>query len=232
MRNEPLLSVEDLRKTFRLHMQGGLEVHALRGVSFRVDRGEFVGLSGPSGAGKSTVLKVVHRTYLPTSGSVRFESAAFGAIDLAAASEARVVELRKREIGYVSQFLRVIPRVGARDLVAEPIQARLGLSREEALDRAGRLLDRLRIPRALRDAYPSTFSGGEQQRVNIARAVGWKPALLLLDEPTASLDAGSCDIVLEILRELRDQGSTMLGIFHDPELMGRIADRTIPIGGD
>lgn len=227
-----MLSVERLSKTFHLHMQDGLEVRALDEISFEVGKGEFVGLSGPSGAGKSTVLKVVHRTYLPTSGSVRYDSPSVGTVDLATASESVIIDLRRREIGYVSQFLRVIPRVSARDLVAEPIQVRMGLSRGAALERAGMLLDRLRIPRHLQSAYPSTFSGGEQQRVNIARAAGWKPALLLLDEPTASLDRASSEIVLDVLGELRDEGCTMVGVFHDPELMGRIADRVVRIGGE
>ena len=231
MRGESLLSVERLSKTFRLHMQGGLEVRALDDVSFEVGSGEFVGLSGPSGAGKSTVLKVVHRTYLPSAGAVRFRSPSRGEVDLATAPEPLVIELRRREIGYVSQFLRVIPRVPARDLVAEPIQVRLGVPPEEARARAGELLDRLGIPRPLQAAYPSTFSGGEQQRVNIARAVGWMPTLLLLDEPTASLDSKSSENVLQLLRELRDGGCTMVGIFHDPDQMGRIADRTVRIGG-
>jgi alpha-D-ribose 1-methylphosphonate 5-triphosphate synthase subunit PhnL len=227
-----MLSIENLSKTFRLHMMGGLEVQAVNGVSFDVRAGEFVGLSGPSGAGKSTVLKCIHRTYLPTAGVVGFASKRLGTVDLARLPEREIIELRRTEIGFVSQFLRVIPRVGALDLVAEPIRHRLELPLEEARERAAVLLDRLRIPRKLFAAYPATFSGGEQQRVNIARAVGWKPTLLLLDEPTASLDRQSAEIALQLLSELRDDGCTLLGIFHDPELLSRVADRIIRIGDE
>ena len=222
-----MLEIRELSKRFVLHMQGGIEVQALRDVSFGVERGEFVGLSGPSGAGKSTVLKCVHRTYLATSGNILYRSSALGELDLATASDADIIRLRRGEIGMVSQFLRVIPRVSTIDLVAEPLRHRQGMSESDASARAAELLSRLRIPRSLWNAYPATFSGGEQQRVNIARAVGWEPPLLLLDEPTASLDRVSAGIVLELLSELRDRGCTMLGIFHDPELLSRIADRTV-----
>lgn len=226
-----MLTVRDLSKTFQLHMQGGLTVRALEGVGFQVRRGRFMGLSGPSGAGKSTVLKCIHRTYLASGGSIHFESAAFGTVDLATAPQAQVIQLRRTEIGFVSQFLRVIPRVPTLDLVAEPLQVRQGIGLPEARERAAQLLERLRIPRNLFSAYPATFSGGEQQRVNIARAVGWEPSLLLLDEPTASLDRDSAGIVLGLLSELRDRGCTMVGVFHDPEMLDRIADDTIRIGG-
>jgi alpha-D-ribose 1-methylphosphonate 5-triphosphate synthase subunit PhnL len=227
-----LLVVHNLSKTFHLHMQGGLSVRALAGVSFHVRRGRFLGLSGPSGAGKSTVLKCIHRTYLASGGSLEFESAAFGTVDLATAPQAQVIQLRRTEIGFVSQFLRVIPRVPTLDLVAEPMQIRQGIPLPQARERAERILDRLRIPRTLHSAYPATFSGGEQQRVNIARAVGWEPSLLLLDEPTASLDAESAGTVLDLLSELRDRGCTMVGVFHDPRMLSRIADDTVRIGGN
>lgn len=226
----PMLSVENLSKTFRLHMLGGLAVEAVRDVSFTVAAGEFVGLSGPSGAGKSTILKMLHRTYLASRGSIRYASPRLGEVDLVTLPESDVLELRRTEIGFVSQFLQVIPRVGALDLVAEPIRHRLGVPLEEARERARELLLRLRIPANLHEAYPATFSGGEQQRVNIARAVGWKPTLLLLDEPTASLDRVSAGIALELLSALRDEGTTLVGIFHDPELLSRTADRTVRIG--
>jgi len=226
-----MLSVRNLSKTFRLHMSEGLELHALRDVSFDVAENEFVGLSGPSGAGKSTVLKCIHRTYLASGGSIRYVSRRLGIVDLVDLPDGRVLELRRAEIGFVSQFLRVIPRVAAVDLVAEPIRTRLGVDAEEARSRACALLDRLGIPRRLFSAYPATFSGGEQQRVNIARAVGWNPSFLLLDEPTASLDAGSIERVLELFAQLRNEGSTFLGVFHDPRLLERIADRVVHIEG-
>lgn len=224
-----MLTVDNLSKDFTLHILGGKNISACRNVSFSVPKGGFLGLSGPSGTGKSTVLKCIYRTYLPGSGSVWYDSAEYGRIDLATLPDRAVIDIRTREIGYVSQFLKVIPRVSALDVVMEPILARNGVSRDEARIRAVGLLKRLRIPEHLFDAYPATFSGGEQQRINIAHAVSWKPRLLLLDEPTASLDSGSVDLVLEILRELRQEGTTMIGIFHDTELMESVTDSVFTI---
>ena len=192
-------------------------------------QGGFLGLSGPSGAGKSTVLKCIYRTYLPSDGAVWYDSTACGRVNLATLPDREVIDIRTREMGYVSQFLKVIPRVSALDVVMEPILTRNGVTRDEARRRAGGLLERLRIPSHLFDAYPATFSGGEQQRINIAHAVSWKPRLLLLDEPTASLDKGSIGIVLEILKELRHEGTTMIGIFHDTELMETVTDSVFRI---
>lgn len=224
-----MLTVERLNKQFTLHILGGKTIEACRDISFQVPEGSFLGLSGPSGAGKSTVLKCVYRTYTVDSGCICYQSASHGAVDLATAPDRLVIDLREREMGYVSQFLRVIPRVSALDLVMEPIITRNGVSRETARTRALGLLDRLRIPPSLFDAYPATFSGGEQQRINIARAVGWQPRFLLLDEPTASLDRASVEVVLAILKDLRKSGTTMLGIFHDPALMAAIADTVYQI---
>jgi alpha-D-ribose 1-methylphosphonate 5-triphosphate synthase subunit PhnL len=224
-----VLTVEELSKDFTLHILNEKNIEACRNVSFNVPKGGFLGLSGPSGAGKSTVLKCIYRTYLPSSGSVWYDSAEQGRIDLAALPDRAVIDIRTREMGYVSQFLKVIPRVSALDVVMEPILARNGVSREEARFRAIGLLERLRIPEHLFDAYPATFSGGEQQRINIAHAVSWQPRLLLLDEPTASLDAGSVELVLDILRELRQEGTTMIGIFHDTALMESVTDSVYAI---
>ena len=224
-----MLTVEELSKDFTLHILGEKNIAACRNVSFNVPEGGFLGLSGPSGAGKSTVLKCIYRTYLPSSGSVWYDSAEYGRIDLATIPDRAVIDIRTREMGYVSQFLKVIPRVSALDVVMEPILARNGVSRDEARIRAVGLLKRLRIPEHLFDAYPATFSGGEQQRINIAHAVSWKPRLLLLDEPTASLDTGSVELVLELLRELRQAGTTMIGIFHDTELMESVTDSVFTI---
>jgi alpha-D-ribose 1-methylphosphonate 5-triphosphate synthase subunit PhnL len=219
-----MLTVEKLTKNFTLHILNGKRIEACRDVSFTVPQGGFLGLAGPSGAGKSTVLKCLYRTYLPCSGSIFYESASGATVDLANLNDRAILDIRTKEIGYISQFLKVIPRVSALDLVMEPILERNGVSVEEAHERASGLLERLRIPAHLFDAYPATFSGGEQQRVNIARAVSWKPRLLLLDEPTASLDAGSVGIVMEILKELRQEGTTMIGIFHDTELLESVTD--------
>ncbi|MEW6719551.1 MAG: phosphonate C-P lyase system protein PhnL [Thermodesulfobacteriota bacterium] len=225
-----MIRVEKLSKTFTLHVLGGKSIEALRDVSFRVPSGSFLGLAGPSGAGKSTVLKCIYRMYVPSGGAVLYESEARGTVDLAKLSDREIIGLRRKEIGYVSQFLKVIPRVPALEVVMEPILARNGLAREEARARASRLLERLRIPRGLFDAYPATFSGGEQQRINIARAVAWKPRLLLLDEPTASLDRESAEAVIALLKELREEGTTMIGIFHDAGLMASVADAVHRIG--
>ena len=225
-----MLTVNNLCKRFTLHMLGGKEINACQGVSFHVAEGMFLGLSGPSGAGKSTVLRCIYRTYLASAGSIRYNSLHLGSMDLAQATEQDVLAIRHREMGYVAQFFKVIPRVSAIDVITAPLVARNGLTFAEARERAVSLLERLRIPRHLFDAYPATFSGGEQQRVNIARAVGWRPRLLLLDEPTASLDPGSVDLVLELLAELRDQGTTMVGIFHDAGLMRSVTDEVYHVG--
>ena len=222
-----MLTVENLTKNFTLHILGGQRIAGCRDVSFTVGKEEFWALAGPSGAGKSTVLKCLYRTYLPDAGRVWYDSAQFGRVDLASAAERTIIAIRRRELGYVSQFLQVIPRVPALEVVMEPLLAKNGLSRDEAQIRAASLLDRLRIPRKLFSTYPATFSGGEQQRVNIARAIAWEPRLLLLDEPTASLDAASIDVVVELLNELRAAGTTMIGIFHDPQIMARVASHTL-----
>jgi len=219
-----MLTVENLNKQFTLHILNGKEIEACHNVSFRVPAGSFLGLAGPSGAGKSTVLKCIYRTYLPSGGAIRYDSAEYGPVDLATMPDRGIIDIRTREVGYVSQFLKVVPRVSALEVVMEPIIARNGVSMEEARQRASGLLERLRIPGRLFDAYPATFSGGEQQRVNIAHAISWKPRLLLLDEPTASLDNESVGIVVELLKELRAEGTTMIGIFHDQTLLENITD--------
>ena len=220
-----MLSIENLNKIFNIQILNNIQVHGCSNISFKVEPGQFFALAGPSGKGKSTVLKCIYRTYLAGSGQIWYDSANFGRVDLACAPERLLLDIRNREMGYVSQFLNVIPRVSAIDLIMEPIIVRNGVSYVEARERACNLLERLHIPSELFDAYPATFSGGEQQRINIARAIGWKPRLLLLDEPTASLDTKSIDRVLELLTELREQGTTMVGIFHDQDIMNRTASQ-------
>jgi alpha-D-ribose 1-methylphosphonate 5-triphosphate synthase subunit PhnL len=224
-----MLTVEHLSKTFHMRILEDKRIDGCRDVSFQVGPGELLALAGPSGKGKSTVLKCVYRTYLPTAGRIRYSSLTLGEMDLATAPEREILEVRRREIGYMSQFLQVVPRVPALDLVMEPILARNAATRDEARERATALLRRLCIPDNLHQAYPATFSGGEQQRVNLARAVAWRPRLLLIDEPTASLDPRSIEIVLEILGELRQQGTAMIGIFHDHRLMEKHASRILPL---
>jgi len=220
-----LLRVENLSKTFNIHILDNKVINAFCDVSFHVKRGEFLGLSGPSGSGKSTILKCIYRTYLSSRGNIWFDSAEYGKLNIAAAPNQAILNIRRREVGYVSQFLKVIPRVPAIDIVAEPLVTKSRLPLNKARTRAGELLERLDIPTYLFDAYPCSFSGGEQQRVNIARAVIWVPRLLLLDEPTAALDKDSIAIVIDLLKELKDEGTTMIGIFHDRIIINSVTDK-------
>lgn len=219
-----MLKLNNLSKSFIAHTLGGKTISGCERVSFDVGPGELLGLAGPSGVGKTSILKCIYRTYLATSGTVTYASEEFGPVDLVQASEHTIVRLRSREIGYVTQFLNVLPRVPAADVVAEPLRWR-GVPLDAARKSAVALLDRLHIPSTLFDACPGTFSGGEQQRVNVARAVIARPRLLLLDEPTASLDRSSVGVIVDILRELKKEGCTMIGIFHDRDLMASVADR-------
>lgn len=226
----PLLAVEDLTKTFTLHLLGRKQVAALRPTSFTVDEGEFIAVIGPSGGGKSSLLKCIYRTYLPTGGQVRYRASDGEVTDLASASDATIVELRGQEIGYVSQFLRPTPRVTAVDLVAAPLVTR-GTERDEARERASAILRRLGLPKDHLSGFPAVFSGGEQQRVNIARALIAPSRLLLLDEPTSALDSGNQETVISLLSEARAAGTTVLGIFHDLALVRRLADGFLAFKG-
>ncbi|MCX7858256.1 MAG: ATP-binding cassette domain-containing protein [Deltaproteobacteria bacterium] len=174
------------------------------------------------------MLKCIYRTYIPTTGKIWFHSQDYGIIDLARIDESKMIQIREKEIGYISQFLKVIPRVPAIDIVSEPL-LESGVPEGEARKMARDLLMRLRVPSNLYDAYPSTFSGGEQQRINIARAIIKKPRLLLLDEPTASLDQMSKKIVLRIFKELKEQGCTMIGIFHEKEILKKFSDQILTL---
>ena len=205
-----------------------MTVTLFRDLSFSVHPGEFLGIIGQSGIGKSSILKCIYRTYLPTGGKIFFESSAYGRLDLAQVSERQISLLRKGEISYVSQFLKVIPRVSAMDTVAERLLI-AGCGQEEACRRAGELLEALRIPSSLWAAYPATFSGGEQQRVNLARAFIACPRLLILDEPTASLDSKSKESVLALLLDMKMKGTAMIGVFHDLEMMRLVADKTLDL---
>lgn len=224
-----MLKVDNLSKTFHIHILGNKVINALRGISFHVKRGEFLGISGASGSGKSTILKCIYRTYLSTEGRIWFDASVHGELDIASAPNQTVLDIRRKDIGYISQFLKIIPRVPAIDIVAEPLVTKKRMPPHEAKKIAGELLRKLNIPDYLFDAYPSSFSGGEQQRVNIARAVIWAPRLLLLDEPTSSLDKSSTDIVIELLMMLKEHGTTMIGIFHDRNIMDLITDKTYEI---
>jgi len=223
------LVVDSLSKSFVLHMLGGKGLRALEGASFAVRKGEFLGVVGRSGSGKSTLLRCLYRRYLPTSGCVLYAPAnGDGPVDLARAPDREVLRLRREELGYVSQFLQAVPRTPALDVVADPLVLR-GTGREEARERAAAILDALGIPAELKGAYPATMSGGERQRINLARALVARPRLLLLDEPTSALDPETRSLALDAIGELKSAGTTMVGIFHDAGSLAALADRVLAL---
>lgn len=217
------LEVCGLTKEFTLHNLGGVVVSGFAAVNFSLKRGELMALSGPSGAGKSSILKTLYRTYRASSGSIFFNRDDGSIVDLASCPESMILTLRKREIGFITQFLKVLPRISAVDAVAAPL-IEIGEAEKEAKESARDLLRQLGIRKELLELSPLTFSGGEQQRVNIARGIIAPKELLLIDEPTASLDVKSAEIVLQILERLKTQGIAMIAIFHDPKKIERVAD--------
>ena len=225
--NQPVLMVAEVEKTFVMHLQGGQRLPVLTRLAFAVNAGECVALGGASGAGKSSVLKMVYGNYAVNRGSIVVRGPS-GAVDVAAASPRAVLAARRVAMGYVSQFLHCVPRVAALQIVAEPLIER-GVTPAEARERAAALLTRLAIPEQLWSLPPATFSGGEQQRVNIARGFITELPLLLLDEPTASLDAGNRDVVTGLIREKLARGAAILGIFHDAAVRGVVADRVVDV---
>jgi alpha-D-ribose 1-methylphosphonate 5-triphosphate synthase subunit PhnL len=222
-----MIEIANAEKTFTMHLQGGVKLPVVRGVSFHVSAGECVVLAGPSGAGKSSILKMMFGNYRCDGGriGIRHEG---NVIDLAKAEPREILSVRRGTIGYVSQFLRAVPRVPTLDVVAEPLVV-VGLSRAEARERAGKLLRCLNIPERLWMLPPSTFSGGEQQRVNIARGFICELPILLLDEPTASLDAANRDVVVHLIDEKKHAGVAIVAIVHDDEIRHLIADRVIDV---
>ena len=219
----PRLEVDGLGKHFTLHVLGGKRLPAFDGVSFTLSPGECLLVCGKSGTGKSSLLKCLYRTYRPSAGHAIFRSRG-RETDLAAAADVDVLEARGSAVGYVSQFFSVIPRVTAVDVVAEPLRT-LGTEGDRARRGAREMLERLEVSPALWDCYPSTFSGGERQRVNLARALIAPRELLLLDEPTASLDPARARIVFELLDERKRAGTTMIAVLHDPAVPA-LFDRT------
>jgi alpha-D-ribose 1-methylphosphonate 5-triphosphate synthase subunit PhnL len=222
-----MIDIANAQKTFTMHLQGGIELPVVRGVTFHVNPGECVVLSGPSGAGKSSILKMIFGNYRCDSGRIGIRHRG-ALVDLAAAEPRQILNIRRSTIGYVSQFLRAVPRVATIDVVAEPLIVN-GMARADAQARAGELLHRLNIPERLWQLPPATFSGGEQQRVNIARGFISELPILLLDEPTASLDAANRAVVVGLVAEKKRQGVAMVAIVHDDEIRQLIADRIVDV---
>ncbi|MEL6197624.1 MAG: phosphonate C-P lyase system protein PhnL [Pseudomonadota bacterium] len=218
-----MIIVNSASKSFTLHLQGGIHLPVMTAASLSVMPGDCVALTGPSGAGKSTLMRMIYGNYLTEAGSITVNG-----VDVSTASPRAILALRREVLGYVSQFLRVVPRVPAVDVVAEPLLA-LGTPAVEARERAEALLARLNLPRALWSLPPMTFSGGEQQRVNIARGMVHPYPALLLDEPTASLDRENRAVVIDLIREAKARGAAILGIFHDAEARAAVCDREIDV---
>ncbi len=222
-RSSVMIELIEVSKSFTLHNQGGAVIPVMEGASLKVEPGECMALTGASGAGKSTLMRVIYGNYLAASGRVMV-----GDLDVSGAEPREILALRREILGYVSQFLRVVPRVPTLDVVAEPLLA-LGCDRQVALDRAADLLGRLNIPERLWSLSPTTFSGGEQQRVNIARGFVHEYPAMLLDEPTASLDARNRETVLSLIEESKARGAAIVGIFHDVEARQRVCDREVDV---
>lgn len=219
----PAIKVSDLSKAFTLHNQGGARIGVLDAADLTVSPGECVALGGASGSGKSTLLRMLAGNYLATQGSIRILGT-----EIVGAPPRTIAALRRDRLGHVSQFLRVVPRVPARDVVAEPLVA-LGTDPAKARDIAEGLLERLNLPARLWSLSPTTFSGGEQQRVNVARGFAHSYPVLLLDEPTASLDAANSKVVLSLIGEAKARGAAVVGIFHDHEARARVCDRVVDV---
>jgi alpha-D-ribose 1-methylphosphonate 5-triphosphate synthase subunit PhnL len=222
-----MIELKDAAKSFTMHLQGGVRLPVISGVSFTVGVGECVVLAGPSGIGKSSILKMIFGNYRCDAGRIAIQHRD-AAIDIVGAEPRQVLDVRRHTVGYVSQFLRVVPRVPTLDVVAEPLIVE-GVPREAARERAKKLLTRLNIAERLWSLPPSTFSGGEQQRVNIARGFVPDQPVLLLDEPTASLDAANRAVVVELIGEKKRGGVAIVAIVHDDEVRALIADRIVDV---
>ena len=222
-----MLRTEGLQKTFTLHLRGGMRLPVLTGIDLDVRSGECVVLSGPSGAGKSTLMRSLYGNYRAEAGRIMIRHRD-EMVNIATAEPRIVLAIRRETLGYVSQFLRVVPRVGTLDIVAEELIVR-GVAPDEARDAAGALLLRLNIPRRLHAIPPATFSGGEQQRVNLARGFIAGHPILLLDEPTASLDAENRAVVVGMIQQAKARGIAIVAICHDSDVRDAIADRLFPL---
>jgi alpha-D-ribose 1-methylphosphonate 5-triphosphate synthase subunit PhnL len=222
-----ILEVNDLSKIFHLYILNNKRIEALKQINFTMKQGEIIGLTGKSGSGKSSLMKCIYRTYLATSGEIIYASRN-GNVDMVTADDHEVIALRKEEIYYCSQFLSVIPRVPAVDVVCENL-FRFEKDKDAARKKAKEMLEELALPAELFDAFPVTFSGGEQQRINVARAIIATPRFLLIDEPTASLDIKTKDVVIDMILQLKKNGTSVLCISHDEYTLDRLVDRRIDL---
>jgi len=222
-----ILTITNLSKNFYLH-NPKLEIKSCQNISLMLKKGDFIGIVGVSGAGKSTILKCINRSYLPMQGEIWYDSDAFGRINLATATEREILYLRSHEIGYVSQFLNVMPRTTAKEHVMNAL-IDMGIDARSAEADAKEMLVYFRLPENLWDIYPATFSGGERLRLNLAHSMVKKPRLLMLDEPTASLDNKTKALVRDMLQKLKGMNTSMIGIFHDIEFMEGVCDKVFNI---
>jgi alpha-D-ribose 1-methylphosphonate 5-triphosphate synthase subunit PhnL len=222
-----VLETADLSKSFTLHARDGLALPVFSGINLNVSPGECLALTGHSGSGKSSLLRCLYGNYAASSGNVRIRHQDQW-VNLSDALPREVLDVRRRTLGYVSQFLRVIPRVSTLDIVAEPLR-RLGVAADEARGQAAEWLARLNLHERLWHLPPATFSGGEQQRVNIAHGLIADHPVLLLDEPTASLDADNRRVVVELIHAARERGAAVVGIFHDDEVREAVASRCLDV---
>ncbi|MGI9422162.1 MAG: phosphonate C-P lyase system protein PhnL [Hyphomicrobiaceae bacterium] len=225
MTTSDMIKVDGLAKTFVLHLMGGAELPVVKDVGLTVNAGECVVLGGPSGVGKSSILKMIYGNYRADAGQIRLRADGRW-VDVAKASPRQILRLRHASVGYVSQFLRVIPRISAIDIIKTEIK---DMTDAEAETRARKLLTHLSVPERLWSLPPATFSGGEQQRINIARGFAAHRPILLLDEPTASLDRNNRDAVIDLIHEKKTDGVAILAIFHDEQVRERLADRVVDV---
>ena len=224
---QAVLRVDNFSKSFFLHEQNK-RIPSASDVTLSVFSGKLTALVGPTGAGKSSVLKGIYGTYLAGSGKILYRTAANDEVDLAQADPHCLLAIRRQEIAFVTQFLHVLPRQSCEEVVAQPLIVQ-GVTRHDALEQARTMLAALNVPEALWGISPATFSGGEKQRVNLARGFVFGARLLLLDEPTASLDPYTTELVVAQLEKLKQQGVAMLAIFHQPELVERLADSLVEL---